>query len=353
MSQNARVATDTAAELVARALAAARVAEESDDWGGHGELLRLAAADGPGSLTLGLELIDSADLVERETGCDLLFHASDLNEAVRGDVAAALVALARRETQGRVLWALARAIERTYDHRAVPVLVALAEHPDAEIRLQVAASFAGVVTGASDGPDIRTLIALSRDPDPRVRNWATFTLGFQAEVDSGAIRAALWERTGDQDAEVREEGVRGLARRHDPRAVPLLLRLLQDPQGAHVLTFHAAQIMGAPELLAALLEYELDDAWVAEAVNACDPVRSGQLSAFAWDLVCGLDRARPDLDAAVYVERFGSGLTLGFGRDAGAESSGSCVEALSRRADGDAARARELITADLPAFTSD
>ncbi|MFJ4736730.1 HEAT repeat domain-containing protein [Streptomyces sp. NPDC088770] len=214
--------TGTVAELVGQALAAARVAVETDDWDEYGTLLWRAAADGEASLPLGLELIGSDDPIERETGCDLLGHTSDQNEVVRAETATTLVALAERETEGRVLWSLARAIERTYDRRAVPVLVALAGHPDAEVRQQVASSFAGVITGLPDGPDIHALITLTHDEDPEVRNWATFTLGFQAEVDSPAIRAALWERTADENADTREEGIHGLARRHDPRAVPLM-----------------------------------------------------------------------------------------------------------------------------------
>lgn len=344
--QNARMDAGVVAELVGQARAAARVARETDDWDEYRALLWRVAADGVGTLPLGLELIGSTDPVERATGCDLLGDASDQNEAVRAETAAALVALAERETEGDVLWSLARAIERTYDERAVAVLVVLAGHPDAEVRRQVASSFAGVITGLPDGPDIRALITLTRDQDPEVRNWATFTLGCQAKVDSPAIRAVLWERTTDENADAREEGIRGLARRHDPRAVPLLAELLDNPEGAHIHSFGAAQIMGLPELLPALLEYEPDGLGVTAAVNACDPARRARLDAAAWDVLCALDRLRPDLDASVYMERFDHGLSLGLGAVLG--SSDYDVEALLRRADGDPARAAELVASEQP-----
>lgn len=254
--QNARMETDSVAELVTQALAALRAAtdpdnpddpDDRDDWHEYVPLLWRAAADGAAALPLGLELIGSADPIEREAGCDLLRDTSNQHEAVRAGAATALVALAQRETEGRVLRSLARAIEMTYDPRAVPVLVTLAGHPDAEVREEVARSFAEVVTGLPDGPDIRTLIGLTQDPDQHVRDWATFTLGVQAEVDSPAIRAALWERTADAHAETRTEAIRALACRHDPRAVPLLAGLLDNPEGAHVLTFSAAQIADVPE----------------------------------------------------------------------------------------------------------
>jgi len=344
--QTARMEAGKVAQLVTAALAAARVARQTDDWDEYGTLLWQAAADGGGSLPLGLELIASSDPVEREAGCDLLGHASNQNEAVRAETATALVALAQREGEGCVLWCLVRAIEMTYDLRAVPVLVTLAGHRDAEVRRQVATSFTGIATGLPDGPDIRALITLTRDQDPEVRNWATFTLGFQAEVDSRAIRAALWERTTDEYPDAREEGIRGLARRHDLRVVPLLAALLDNPEGAHVLTFRAAQIMGVPELLSALREYEPDVVEATAAVNACDPLQRAQMDTAAWDLVGALHRLRPDLDACVYMERFDYGLKLGLHATSG--SAGYDVETLLIRAHGEPARAAELVASDLP-----
>ncbi|MDH6705786.1 hypothetical protein P3T27_002508 [Kitasatospora sp. MAA19] len=350
--QNARMESDTVAELVTRALAAARAIASSDDpddddgWVDYVSLLWRAAADGAAALPLGLELIGSADPIERVAGCDLLRDTGNQHEAVRAGTATALVALAQRETEGRVLKSLARAIEQTHDPRAVPVLVTLAGHPDAEVREEVARSFAEVVTGLPDGPDIHALIGLTQDPDPNVRDWATFTLGVQAEVDSPAIRAALWERTADEHAETRTEAIRGLACRHDPRAVPLLAELIDNPEGAHVLTFSAAQVTDVPEPLPALLEYEPGDDWVTDAVNACNPARRARLDAFAWELVCTLHRLRPDLDAAVSMERFGWGRSLGV--DAAFGSSGYDIEALLVRADGNPTRAAELVATDLP-----
>ncbi|TWF73217.1 HEAT repeat domain-containing protein [Kitasatospora viridis] len=343
--------TDTVAELVTRALAAERAAIDPDEHTDYSALLWRAAADGAGALACGLELIGSGDPMEREAGCNLLGDAANQHEAVRAETATALVALAQRETEGRVLHSLARAIEMTHDARAVPVLIALAGHPDAEVREQVARSFPGVLTGRPDGPDIRTLITLTRDPVSHVRDWATFTLGVQAEVDSPEIRAVLWERTGDEDADTRTEAIRGLACRHDPRAVPLLIALLDNPEGAHVLTFNAAQVMGVPELLPALLEYEPGDDWVTDAVNACNPVRRARLDACAWELVTELHRLRPDLDAAVSMERFGWSRRLGLGAAVGSE--GYDVEALLARADGDPVRAAELVASDLPRTAPD
>lgn len=300
------------------------------------------------SLRVGLELIASADPVEREAGCELLGRVSDHHEGVRAESAAALVALAGRETTSGVLQALVRAIEKTGDQGGVSVLAGLAVHRDAGIRRQVAESFAYVLTGLPDGRDIGALIALTRDEDPEVRDWATFTLGSQAAVDSPAIRSTLWKRTADDHAETREEAIRGLARRHDPRAVQLLIELLEDPEGADILTFGAAQTMGAAELLPALLGYDPDGIGVSDAVEACDPARRARLDTWAWDLVRELHRLRPELDAAASMERFAPGLSIEVTTASGRLD--YSVSALRDRAGGDVERAAELVAGDLSAF---
>ncbi|AWZ04438.1 hypothetical protein DRB96_06640 [Streptomyces sp. ICC1] len=298
------------------------------------------------ALARGLARMGDGDPAARERGCALLGRAAERDESVRAGAATALVALARRESDVRVLRALAEALGGTADGRAVPALAVLAGHPDDRVRLEAAGAFAGLAGCPPDADAVRALLALTRDADPRVRDRATFVLGFQLEADGPEVRAALWERTGDEDREVREEGVRGLARRRDPRAVPLLAQLLAHPDGAHVHTFDAARIMGAPELLPALLDYEPEGAGVTAAVHACDPVRRARLDAAAWELVCALHRLRPDLDAAVSAELFGPGLALGFG--ARGTSAAYDVELLLARGAGDPAGAAALVSADLP-----
>lgn len=93
-------------------------------------------------------------------------------------------------------------------------------------------------------------------------------------TDTEAVRAALWARTSDDYAEARAEGIRGLAQRRDRRVITMLAELLDDEDGAHVHTFHAAQVLGAPELLPHLLKYDPADYGVAEAIRACDPAIS-------------------------------------------------------------------------------
>lgn len=62
---------------------------------------------------------------------------------------------------------------------------------------------------------IETLIKLSEDKQSHIRNWATFGLGTQIEVDNNKIREALWKRVTDKHQETKLEAIVGLAKRKD------------------------------------------------------------------------------------------------------------------------------------------
>ena len=90
-------------------------------------------------------------------------------------------------------------------------LVDLALDEDQAVRLGVASSMPSLTGDEPDEPGIAVLIALSRDSDADVRDWATFGLGTQTNAHSPAIRAALWTSSHDAHRETRQEGAVGLA----------------------------------------------------------------------------------------------------------------------------------------------
>lgn len=65
--------------------------------------------------------------------------------------------------------------------------------------------------GIDDDLAVQTLIELSADVDPQVRDWATFGLGVQIDRDDPAVRHALMARLEDPDIDTRGEAIRGLA----------------------------------------------------------------------------------------------------------------------------------------------
>ncbi|MFF7633059.1 HEAT repeat domain-containing protein [Kitasatospora sp. NPDC008050] len=326
----------------------AQVSEADDDGHAYWNLVWAAAKGGSGETALrwGLRLLASAEVLERKVGGDLVRSVASGHESLRGEVATVLVALAEVETEVCVLRSLVVGLGAAQDPRGVPVLVRLSGHEDAEMRWTVALAFGTVVSGLPDGPDVRALIRLTQDQDPEVRNWAAFALGFQLEQDTTAIRDALWKCTTDEDSTVREEGARGLARRHDPRAVPLIAHLLDSDDGSQIFTLDAAEILGVPELLPALAAYEFQGSDTDRAIAACDPVRRARMEDDAWTVVVELERLRPDIGAALSSPRYESVYRMQVTHRETVDASYDAA-ALLTRADGDPVRAAELVVADL------
>ncbi len=120
----------------------------------------------------------------------------------------------------------------------------------------VRSSTVHALSGRDDPVSISRLIALSRDVDADIRNWATFGLGQQTDVDTSELRTALLERIGDTDdelaAEIRGEALIGLARRHDSRVLPHIEAEIARPfNGAWCI--EAAATMPAPQYAALLI----------------------------------------------------------------------------------------------------
>ncbi|MFJ5233578.1 HEAT repeat domain-containing protein [Kitasatospora sp. NPDC088391] len=337
---------DNTAERLTAAARQARDSEDDQDGHAYWGLLdeALVADGGAAALRTGTALLAAADPLARQVGCDLLSGAADRYAPARGPVAEALTALAATETAVGVLRSLAAGLGRTADPRALPVLLRLAGHPDAELRFHVACALGSVEDGGPDGEDVRALLRLTADEDAEVRNWAVFSLGCLRDHDTPAVRAALWRCAEDADAEVRQEAARCLARRHAPGTVELVARLLADDgPGTHLL--EAAEILGDPALLPALRAHG-DGAGTEEAVAACDPARRARTEDDAWALVRELERLRPGLGAALHAPRHDSVHALRV-TVPGADRDGYAAADLLERADGDPARAAGLLLADL------
>ena len=195
-----------------------------------------------------------------------------------------LLRLLEKETNEQVLCSIGIALGHLEDSRAVEPLVKFKNHPDAFVRY-------GVVSGISGHElplAIKTLIELSDDKDSDlVRDWATFGLAVQIDVDTPEIREALWQRLVRENTkdnyEIYGEALMGLAQRKDSRIMPFLLKELEsDTVGEKAV--EAAAEMGNARLYPALTKLKkrwdssqyifvldiLNDA----IANCCPPERS-------------------------------------------------------------------------------
>lgn len=138
--------------------------------------------------------------------------------------------------------------------------------------------------------ELSSLLAMMKDADPGVRDWATFALAARDD-DSEEVRQALLERASDADFDARSEAIWGLARRRDGRALPLLKAALEGDQ-IGTLFLEAAAYFARPELIPVLEElqewWDQDTALLEEALARCNgmSVAGGR----TWDLVPANER---------------------------------------------------------------
>ena len=146
---------------------------------------------------------------------------------------------------------------------STPELARVQAHPASEVREALA-----YVLGMHDDA-ISTLIELSTDHDAGTRDWATFGIGTQTDVDTADIRDALTARLEDQDVDVRGEAMVGLARRGDERAVrPIAEGLERGEELAVDAAGELPRLQFVPQLERLAVERPTDP-FVTEALFKC------------------------------------------------------------------------------------
>jgi len=212
---------------------------------------------------------------ERVLGLDILGQIGyRQNRPWAGETLPILIA-ACDDGRAEVLGSAITALGHLADPRGLTAVLRHAAHPADEVRFAAAAALPAVAGDPAAAAAVAALIQLSADPDPEVRDWATFGLGSQIEADSMPLRQALAARLDDPGGDTAGEALLGLARRRDPVALPVLLSRLADSPGN--LIVEAAAALGAPAALPALRGLKRDG-WqqddprpsvLDEAISAC------------------------------------------------------------------------------------
>lgn len=206
----------------------------------------------------------------RRVGADILGQLGVPERSFPDECLEILLEAWAREPEEVVLHAIAVALGHLKDPRAIAPLARGATHQSARVRYGVVI---GLLTHTEDLA-VRTLIQLSQDSDEAVRDWATFGLGTQIDLDTPALRDALAARLTDVDPTTRIEACKGLLKRQDERLVAALQRELSAPSDDTTLV--EALILAAevadPSLypaVRALPEREPLAPWIADALAAC------------------------------------------------------------------------------------
>lgn len=216
------------AQAVDEALRTASEGDEDRRW----ELVwRLQQHGGVQALNMASRLHDHHEPSYRALVADVLGQLGAgpgrpaVDGAFRDDALALLLTMAEAERDPVVLTAITVGFGHIGDERCVEPMVRMHTHADACVR-------EGVVFGLLGRPEpaaLETLITLSADREPAVRDWATFGLARQTTQDFPRLRTALADRLDDDDPDTRAEAIHGLAVRADERAIEPLIHALQSP----------------------------------------------------------------------------------------------------------------------------
>ena len=135
-----------------------------------------------------------------------------------------------------------------------------------------------------DAWELNSLIELSRDEDSKVRDWATFAIAARDD-DGEHVREVLLDRVADSDFDTRSEAIWGLARRRDPRALPLLLEAFEGAEVGTLFVEAAGFLADARliEPLEQLLDWDEEAELLDEAIARCrGEIRLGRRT---WEVV--------------------------------------------------------------------
>lgn len=227
--------------------ARARDAVEALHWRGSEEVL-----------DRGIALTRSSDPVWRALGADVLGQLGIPGRTYPNQCLSAVLPLLADEAASVVRSAI-YALHHIDSFQAAPHIAPLATHLNDDIREAVAFG----LNGADSSEAHDALLKLMRDRSPDVRNWATFGIARQSDIDNSDIRSALFASLADSDEDVRYEAAIGLARRRDIRSVKFLKQLLhEDPDDIFALE--------AAAILVDLNEVETDTVALLGALQRLD-----------------------------------------------------------------------------------
>jgi len=252
------------------AIESLRDIESDETWEHLGRLRKIAS---PAVVTKSLDWCSDPDPFRRSIGISVLAQLGSHGKLYPDEATSIIRQMVSTETDVEVLTSLISAVSFREVIDLIPWLVRLADHEAEDIRWRIA--WALPIRDPHDPhyeASIEVLLRLSRDAEPRVRDWATFSLATQIEEDSARIRDALLARVDDADFDTRSEALVGLARCRDPRGIqPLIVALGSDRVGE--LAVEAAEAYADPQLQPALLKlkkwWDIHPELLERAIAAC------------------------------------------------------------------------------------
>jgi HEAT repeat protein len=234
--------------------------------------------DTPEILKRAQELCQNPRSAERRLGADILGQLGVPERTFPKQCVATLLEMLKEEKDVDVLQAILIALGHLGQPEAIEPAARFRTHPDPGVRHGVVLA----LMRYEDRLAVECVIELSRDEDAHNRDWATFALGTQINLDTAPIREALIERLNDVDFDTRCEAIAGLTEMGDQRVIPVLVRELKS-DCVGTLAVEAAATIAAPELLPHLQAlkkwWDVDPELLTQAIRACSPVNNDEITA--------------------------------------------------------------------------
>lgn len=192
----------------------------------------------------------SDDVTKRELAADILAQLGPLTQEGREQLrpfTKQTISLLERlldDPEARVIASSIHALGHHYVWEPIAENASLASHPSDAVRFAVASTLGG----ATSPHAIEILINLTQDKKGDVRDWATFGLGAQYNLDTLEIREALFQRLSDNHFDTNSEALVSLAIRHDERVVPFIKAAL-EADSVGMLAVEAAGTIASGELI--------------------------------------------------------------------------------------------------------
>jgi HEAT repeat protein len=172
----------------------------------------------------------SQDPLVRARGLDVLAQIGKTvdhpSNAFQDESFSVVTRVLREELEIQPLDSAIAALGHLDSPAGIPLIIQHQSHPSSNIRFSVACALGSF---PNDPRSARCLLLLMKDADEEVRDWATFGLGVQGDLNSVEIRDALFQCLSDSNEDVREEAMAGLGKRRDQRVLPSLLAALEGP----------------------------------------------------------------------------------------------------------------------------
>jgi HEAT repeat protein len=244
---------------------------ESDDTWDHVFALRKSGTRTV--LEKAVRWCQDADPFRRSIGVSVLAQLGTDGKSYPEEAHAMIRSMIQSENDHEVMTSLISAVNFRGMKEGVSWLIALSQHPSEDIRWRVAW---GLPMPDSCDPHlgrqvVDTLMQLLLDPEPQVRDWATFSLSM-TEEDTPQLREALLERMQDTDFNTRSEAAVGLAKRKEPRGLKPLFDCLKSDQVGE-LYVEAAEMYADPSLKPALVSlrkwWDVNPELLERAIAAC------------------------------------------------------------------------------------